>query len=87
MNSQTNQQDLKKKPSLGGKSRRKGEGLYFSSMGKNDNEEDRQRDTEKIQNFIKIVFTDKKQINFEEFSRFNTENSSEMLLAVIGVLH
>lgn len=33
------------------------------------------------------MFENKKQIDFAEFSCFNTENSSEMLLAVIGVLH
>ena len=41
------------KPSLG---KRKGEGLYFSSMGKNDDEDDRKKDTEKIVRFIEYVF-------------------------------
>ena len=41
------------KPSLG---KRKGEGLYFSSMGKNDDEDDRKKDTEKIFRFIEYVF-------------------------------
>jgi hypothetical protein len=77
----------KKKPSLGGKNRRKGEGLYFSSMGKNDDEDDRKKDTEKIIKFIEYVFQDKKSMNLAEFTRFNTENSSEMLLAVMSVLH
>lgn len=85
--SDADNKDKRKKPSLGGKRKRKGEGLYFSSMGKNDNEDDRERDTEKILNFINCVFTDRKSIDFEEFSRFNTENSSEMLFAVMSVLH
>lgn len=49
----TNTSDTKKsrretKPSLGGKKKKRGEGLYFSSMGKNDDENDRKNDTEKI---------------------------------------
>jgi hypothetical protein len=76
-----------KKPSLGGKKRRKGEGLYFSSMGKNDDEDDRKKDTEKIIKFIEYVFKDKKSINLADFTRFNTESSSEMLLSVMSVLH
>jgi len=76
-----------KKPSLGGKLRRKGEGLYFSSMGKNDDEDDRKKDTEKITRFIEYVFKEDKTINLAEFTRFNTDNSSEMLLSVMSVLH
>ena len=56
-------------------------------MGKNDNEEDRQRDTDKILKFIDCVFSSGGSIDFAEFSRFNTENSSEMLFSVMNVLH
>jgi len=69
------------------KNSRKGEGLYFSSMGKNDDEEDRKRDTDKIQKFIDCLFSSRDFINFAEFSHFNTENSSEMLFSVMNVLH
>jgi hypothetical protein len=56
-------------------------------MGKNDDEDDRKKDTEKIIKFIEYVFQDKKLINLADFTRFNTENSSEMLLSVMSVLH
>jgi hypothetical protein len=50
-----------KKPTLDGKSknRKRGEGLYFSDMGKHIDELEREKDIEKITKFIDCVFSSK----------------------------
>lgn len=72
------------KPSL--KSRKTREGLYNSSMGKHFTDKQRSLNTEQITRFIKCAFADKASLNLDEFIRFNSSVTSEMLLAVMSCL-
>ena len=47
---------------------------------------DRIKTQEEIQGFLEKVFGNKKRISLDEFKRINTEESSEMFLAIMILL-
>ena len=65
---------------------RQKEGKYTSGLGAETSFMDRKEAQEEIQLLLDKMFTDKEQITYEEFKKFNQEVTSEALLCILNTL-